>query len=136
MVKPFSPVELAARIRAALRRRDMPEPSRPYVLGDLSIDYVERRVTLAGRAVRLTAIDYRTLAELSANAGRVLTYEHLLRRIWGLDGDADVRPMRTAVSSIRRKLGDRSDDPTYIFTELLVGYRMPKSEATEPPETP
>ena len=135
VVKPFSQVELAARIRAALRRRDAPGPSQPYALGDLTINYDERRVSVAGRPVQLTAIEYRTLAELSVNAGRVLTYEHLLRRVWRLDTDADVRPIRTVVSSLRRKLGDDAENPTYIFTELRVGYRMPKGEtpAAEPP---
>ena len=128
MVKPFSPTELSARIRAALRRREVPRPSEPYVLGDLAIDYDERRVTLAGRPVELTAKEYGTLAELSINAGRVLTYEILLRRVWGLDADADIRPMRTTISSIRRKLDDDAENPAYIFTELRVGYRMPKGE--------
>ena len=128
VVKPFSPTELLARIRAALRRRDVPKPSEPYVLGDLTIDYDERRVTLAARPVELTAKEYRTLVELSTNAGRVLTYETLLRRVWGLDADADIRPMRTAINSIRRKLGDAAENPTYVFTELRVGYRMPKGE--------
>ena len=85
-------------------------------------------MTLAGRPIQLTAIEYGMLVELSTNAGRVLTYEHLLRRVWGLDADADVRPMRTALSSIRRKLGDDAENPAYIFTELRVGYRMPKGE--------
>ena len=137
MVKPFSPTELSARIRAALRRREVPKPSEPYVLGDLAIEYDERRVTLAGRPVELTAKEYGTLAELSINAGRVLTYETLLRRVWGLDADADIRPMRTTISSIRRKLDDDAENPAYIFTELRVGYRMPKGEKpaqeTEPP---
>ncbi len=128
VVKPFSPTELLARIRAALRRREVPKPSEPYVLGDLIIDYDERRVTLAGRPVELTAKEYGTLAELSTNAGRVLTYETLLRRVWGLDAGADIRPMRTAINSIRRKLGDAAENPTYVFTELRVGYRMPKGE--------
>ncbi len=140
MVKPFSPTELSARIRAALRRREVPKPSEPYVLGDLTIDYDERRVTLAGRPVELTAKEYGTLAELSANAGRVLTYETLLRRVWGLDADADIRPMRTVISSIRRKLGDAAEDSKYVLTELRVGYRMPKGEKpgqeTEPPAAP
>ena len=131
VVKPFSPTELSARIRAALRKREVPKPSEPFVLGDLTIEYDERRVTLAGRPVELTAIEYRTLAELSANAGRVLTYEHLLRRVWGLDADADVRPMRTTISGIRRKLGDDSEHPVYIFTEIRVGYRMPKEKTPE-----
>ena len=128
VVKPFSPTELEARIAAALRRRTTTEPPVPYVSGDLVIDYAERLVTLRGRPVTLTAIEYRLLVELSANAGRVLTYEHLLRCVWGADGGADVRPMRTAVSSIRRRLGDDAKNPTYIFTELRVGYRMPKAD--------
>ena len=131
LVKPYSPVELSARIRAALRRRETPEPSQPYVLGDLTIDYAERLVSLDGHPVPLTDIEYRTLAELASNAGRVLTYEHLLRRVWRLEGDADVRPMRTAVSSLRRKLGDDAENPTYIFTELRVGYRMPSADTKE-----
>ena len=128
VVKPFAPTELVARIKAALRRRTLSEPAVPYVLGDLTIDYAERLVTLAGRPIDLTAIQYRLLVELSAHAGRVLPYEHLLRRVWGSDGDADVRPMRTSVSAIRRKLGDDAENPTYIFTELRVGYRMPLGE--------
>ena len=128
VVKPFSPTELVARIRAAVRRRTTSEPSAPYVVGDLTIDYTERLVTLGGNPVDLTAIQYRLLVELSANAGRVLTYEHLLRRVWGSSGDADVRPMRTAISAIRGKLGDDADDPTYILTKLRVGYSMPKAD--------
>ncbi len=128
VVKPFSPTELVARIRAALRRRTTSEPSIPYAVGDLTINYAERLVTLGGSPVDLTAIQYRLLVELSANAGRVLTYEHLLRRVWGSDGDADVRPMRTAISVIRGKLRDDADNPTYIFTKLRVGYSMPKAD--------
>ena len=131
VVKPFSPTELAARIRAALRKRAASEPSDPYVLGDLTIDYAERRVTLAGRPLPLIAMEYRLLAELSANAGRLLTYEHLLERVWGERSSGDVRPMRTIVSKLRRKLGDDADNPTYIFTEPRVGYRMPKGETQE-----
>ena len=127
VVKPFSPTELAARIRAALRRRKTAEPPVPYVLGDLTINYAERLVTLAGRPVDLTPIQYSLLVELSANAGRVLTYEYLLRRVWGSEGDVDVRPIRTVINGIRGKLGDDAENPTYIFTELRVGYRMPKA---------
>ena len=134
VVKPFSPTELAARIRAALRKRAASEPSEPYVLGDLTIDYAERRVTLAGRPLPLIAMEYRLLAELSANAGRLLTYEHLLERVWGEKSSGDVRPMRTIVSKLRRKLGDDADNPIYIFTEPRVGYRMPKGETGETPQ--
>ncbi len=77
----------------------------------------------------ITAIEFRMLLELSANAGRVLTYEHLLQRVWGVEGDGDLRPMRTVVRSLRRKLGDDSDDPAFIANVPGVGYRMPRSEA-------
>ncbi len=131
VVKPFSPTELVARIRAALRRRMTAEPPVPYVFGELTIDYAERLVTLGGDPVALTAIQYRLLVELSAHAGRVVTYQHLLRQIWGEDGDGDVRPMRTAISAIRRALNDDANNPTYIFTELRVGFRMPKARNAE-----
>ena len=116
VVKPFSPTELSARIRAALRRRAAAEPSVPYVRGGLTIDYAGRRVVLAGRPLHLTPNEYGVLAELSANAGRVLTYERLLDRVWGSRGsDGDVRPLRTIVGRLRRKLDDDADHPTYIF---------------------
>ena len=135
VVKPFSQSELAARIRAALRKQEVSEPPEPYVLGDLTIDYEERRVTLAGRLVELMAIEYRTLLELSANAGRVVTQRQLLQRVWGERSGGDVRPMRTIVSRLRRKLGDDASNPTYIFTEPRVGYRMPAGETREPEQT-
>ena len=128
VVKPFSPTELAARIRAALRRRAALEPMEPYALKDLVIDYAQRRVTLAGRPVQLVAMEYRMLAELSANAGRVLTYRRLLERVWRDRAGEDMRPMRTIVNKLRRKLGDDGADPTYIFTERRVGYWMPEAD--------
>ena len=134
VVKPFSPTELVARIRAALRRQAMPaqaEPTEPYVLGKLTINYPQREVTVAMRPVTLTAIEYRLLFELSVNAGdnagKVLTYSHLLLRVWGLKRHGDLRPMRTVVRNLRRKLGDDANNPTYIFTEPRVGYRMVKA---------
>ena len=94
IVKPFSPTELVARIRAALRRQVDPhqiESLEPYVLGDLTIDYDERRVTVAGRPMELTATEYELLCELSVNGGRVVTYDQLLRRVWGQTNSRDVR---------------------------------------------
>ena len=128
VVKPFSSTELTARIRGALRSRMASEPPEPYVLSDLAIDYSERRVTVAGHPIRLEAMEYRLLVELSSNAGRVLTYEHLLGRVWGEKSDSDLRPMRTIVSKLRRKLGDDADNPAYIFTEPRIGYRMARGQ--------
>ena len=134
VVKPFSPTELAARIRAALRKRAAPElaqPYEPYVRGDLTIDYPRRRVTVAGRPVALTDIEYRTLVELSVNAGRALTHEHLLQRVWGPDKGEDSGPVRNIVKRLRRKLGDDASNPDYIFAEPRVGYRMEQGEGQE-----
>ena len=134
VVKPFSPTELAARIRAALRQRAAPElaePTRPYVHGELTVDYALRRVTLAGNPVALTATEYRMLVELSANAGLPLTHQHLLERVWGPDKGEDSGPVRNIVRRLRRKLDDDPDDPTYIFALPTVGYRMAEAETPE-----
>ncbi len=131
IVKPFSPTELVARVRAALCRQADPyraESLEPYVLGDLTIDYAEHRVTVANRPVELTATEYELLFELSVNAGRVVTYDRLLRRVWGLTTSSDMQAVRTLIKTLRRKLGDDANSPTYIFTEIRVGYRMPKGQ--------
>ena len=135
VVKPFSPTELGARIRAALRRREAPGTPESYVYGDLVVDIAQRRVTLGDSRVPLVAMEYRMLAELAANAGQVLTYDRLLERVWGEKSGSDLRPMRTIVSKLRRKLNDDADNPTYIFTEPRVGYWMPRGDAPgeEPP---
>ena len=83
-------------------------------------------------------MEYRVLAELATSAGRVLTYEQLLARVWGEKSSGDLRPMRTIVSKLRRKLGEDAGNPSYIFTEPRVGYRMPRGETQTkaPPATP
>ena len=121
IVKPFSPTELTARIRAVLRRRTEPEP---FVLGALAIDYEKRRVALSGRAVPLTATEYDLLRALSLNAGRVMTYESLLRLVWNGRQDGDTELVRTFVKKLRRKLGEDAARPALIFNERGVGYRM------------
>ena len=121
IVKPFSPTELVARVRAALRRHEAPEP---FVLGALAIDYDRRRVTVAGNPVALTATEYELLRVLALDAGRVVTHETLLRRVWGERKHAKSNPVRAFVRSLRRKLGDDPADPTYVLNERRVGYRM------------
>ncbi len=127
VIKPFSPTELTARIRAALRKRPAqasPAPLTPFVLGNLTIDYAARKVAVEGHTVRMTDIEYRLLVELSINAGRILTYNYLLERIWLAWGSTDNRRLRSAVKNIRRKLHDEASNPTYIFNEPRVGYRL------------
>ena len=123
IVKPFSPTELVARVRAALSRR--PE-SEPFVSGELCIRYDRRQVSLADRPVALTATEYELLRVLSLNAGRVMTQRALLRQIWGLRGGQKSEAVRTCVKKLRQKLGDNAANPTYIFNERGVGYRMAK----------
>ena len=123
IVKPFSPTELTARVGAALRRREGP---RPFVLGELAIDYERRQATVDGRAVSLTATEYELLRILSVNAGRVVTSESLLRQVWGVSGSTDTEPVRAFVKKLRSKLGDDASRPAYIFNERGVGYHMPK----------
>ena len=127
IVKPFSPAELLARIRAALHKRVMYQQSKalePYLLGDLTINYVERSVTMAGAPVRLTPTEYKLLYELSTNAGSVVTHDQLLERVWGQEHPADQRLLRSFVKNLRHKLGDDARRPSYIFTESGVGYRL------------
>ena len=126
IVKPFSPTELVARVQAALRRQEGATDT--FVLGDLTIHYEERRVTVGGRAVALTAKEFDLLRVLSVNAARVSTYESLLRRVWSGRDNADLRLLRTYVKRLRRKLGDDADTPAYIVNERQVGYRMARPD--------
>ena len=127
IVKPFSPSELTARVRAALRRRAEPQP---FLLGELAIHYEERRVTVAGRPVTLTVTEFEVLRVLSTNAGRAVTYKSLLRQAWGRRdfGPGDAKLVRAMVKGLRRKLGDDAADPAYVRNERGVGYRMPRAD--------
>ena len=123
LVKPFSPTELVARVRAALGRHELPEP---FVLGDLAIDYLRRRVTVGGETVALTATEYELLRVLSLDAGRVVAYETLLERVWTGREGANPNRVRIFVRNLRRKLGEDAARPVYIFSERGIGYRMPE----------
>ena len=99
-----------ARIQAALRRQTVPAPaapSEPYLFGDLMVNYSESRVSIAGSPVDLTAMEYRMLAELSANANRIMTHEQLRRQVWGQEGsaDSDSGPVRAIVRRAAAQAG-------------------------------
>ena len=121
IAKPFSATELVARVRAALRRREKPEP---FVLGAIAVDYPQRRVTVGGETVELTATEYELLRVLSLDAGRVVDFDTLLRRVWANRQNADANLVRIVVKNLRRKLGDSAASPAYIFNHRGVGYRM------------
>ncbi len=130
VVKPFAATELTARIASALRRQAQSTPPEPYAVGDLVVDYARRSATLAGSRIDLTPTEYRLLAELASNSGRSVTYAELLERVWGPESSADLRPLRTVVKNLRRKLGDVPGGLRYIFNQPRVGYRM---AGPEPP---
>ena len=121
LVKPFSATELTARIRAALRAHAEPET---FTLGDLQVRYAQRRVTLAGEELSLTAGEYELLRILSVSAGRCVNYDALIRQMWQEPGAGDPDRVRTFVKQLRRKLGDDPERPSYILNERGVGYRM------------
>ena len=137
IVKPFSPTELVARVRAVLRRwtaSASAQPPAPFAAGELTINYAERRVSLAGRPVPLTDIEYRLLCELAANAGRVLSHVELLQRVWGPAHPGRSGAVRSVIKNLRRKLDDDAASPAYIFNQPRVGYRMAKADVPELPE--
>ncbi len=125
--KPFSPTELVARVGAALRRREAPRRAasrESFQLGELAIDYVRRRVELGGRALTLTDTEYRLLCELAMNAGQPLSRGLLMNRVWAARETTDSRVVRAYVKRLRQKLGESAGNPTYIFNEPRVGYRL------------
>ena len=122
LVKPFAPTELIARVRGVLRRREGPAL---FTLEDLTIDYPRRSATLADREIDLTATEYNLLATLSRNAGRVLSYDELARRVWDRRDEVDPKLVRAFIKRLRGKLGDPVSNPTYILTQRGVGYQMP-----------
>ena len=123
IVKPFSATELTARVGAALRAR---AGAAPFVLGALAIDYARRRVTVGGHAVTFTATEFEILRILSVNAGRVVTFESLLRQAWDARDPNDTERVRAFVKQVRAKLGDDAARPAYIFNQRGVGYWMPR----------
>ncbi|MCE2500562.1 MAG: winged helix-turn-helix domain-containing protein [Dehalococcoidia bacterium] len=127
MVKPFSPSELIARIRGTLRRSNAggkPAGNRTFQLGEVAINFDERTVNVSGQPVQLTATEYKLLTELCNSAGRVLTQDMLLHKVWGPGYSGESQLLRSYIKSLRQKLRDNARKPTYIFTEHGVGYRM------------
>ena len=137
LVKPFSHLELFARIKAILRRADLPAPlnaAPSFVSGDLAVHFDSREITVRGAAVRLTPTEYKLLYHLVRNAGRVLPFDTLLSKVWGDEYRGDMDYLKTYISRLRKKLGDDPEHPRYIITERSVGYRCARLPA--PPGDP
>lgn len=128
LTKPFGPAELMARIRTSLRRRYLFVQGNRYKASELEIDFDKRLVTLAGQEIHLTQIEYQLLTLLAENSGKVLTYTHLIKTIWGPYMDTNNQILRVNMANIRRKLEKNPANPQYIFTEIGIGYRMRETE--------
>ena len=122
IVKPFSPTELLVRISAALRRHAQTQHVDGYRVADLTVDYLMRTVTVAGRPVNITPTEYQLLAMLCTNAPRALSYDQLLTHLWGESAGGGAQRVRSLVKDLRAKLGDDARNPSYILTVPNVGY--------------
>lgn len=133
ITKPFGTSELLARIRASLRhsnrlRTDSPLYLRPYLHGEMKLDFSKRLLTIGSQVVHLTPIEYKIVAYLAQNSGKVITYAAILSNVWGPYADSDNKILRVNMANIRRKIEDDPAQPRYIFTEVGVGYRMAEDE--------
>jgi len=126
LTKPFGIAELLARVRALLRRRQLntAEPQATLLFGNYTIDCVNRVVTRQGEAIHLSQIEYRLLAFLAANPGRVLTHRHLLAQVWGGQAVENPQYLRVYVGHLRQKIEESPAQPRHILTEIGVGYRF------------
>lgn len=128
--KPFGIKELLARLRVLLRRQGARGEDRPttsiFTSGDLVLDYAQHQVSVEGRPVQLSRTEYKLLSTLAQNAGRVLTHELLLERVWGAEYNREVDFIWVYISRLRRKIEPDSRHPRYILTVPDVGYKLAK----------
>ena len=133
ITKPFGTSELLARIRASLRHSNRLRTNstlyiRPYRHGDMLLDFSKRILTIGSSEIHLTPIEYKIVAYLAQNSGKVITYASILSNVWGPYADGDNKILRVNMANIRRKIEDDPAQPKYIFTEVGVGYRMAEDE--------
>lgn len=133
ITKPFGTSELLARIRTSLRHSNRLNTDdslyiRSYQCGDLLLDFSKRMLLINGEQAHLTPIEYKIVAFLAQNSGKVMTYSAILSNIWGPCVTEDNKILRVNMANIRRKLETDPAQPKYIFTEVGVGYRMKEDE--------
>jgi DNA-binding response OmpR family regulator len=138
LTKPFSVEELLARVRAVLRRSQFSgreyvqglQPSASY--GELSIDYTQHLVHMAGKEITLTPIEYRILSYLAQNAGRVVTQDLLLEHVWGAEYLGESHMLQVNINRLRHKLEADPAHPRYILTKVGIGYYLAASPTASP----
>jgi len=127
LVKPFGTSELLARIRTARRHYSSGlanSRQRTYQTGQLSIDFEKYLVTVNNQEIHLTQIEFKIISLLAKNAGHVMTYDSIMKNVWGPYIGVNNRILRVNMANIRRKLEENPADPEYILTEIGIGYRM------------
>ena len=133
LTKPIGTSELLARIRTALRHSnrlntDSPLYKRPFHAKGLTIDFEKHLVSVDGKDVHLTQIEFKIISLLAQNSGRVMTYDTIISNIWGPYADDDNSILRVNMAHIRRKLEQNPAEPQYVFTEIGIGYRVIEDE--------
>ena len=130
LTKPFGTDELLARVRTAIRHTRTASGNGEiaqkgtYPVGELVIDYNKHQVLVRGKNVKLTLSEFRIVALLGKHAGKVLTYDFIMKELWGPRAGSGNQILRVNMANIRRKLGENPSQPKYILTELGVGYRL------------
>lgn len=129
ITKPFGTSELLARIRTSLRHSNRLNTDsdiyiRPYHCHDLTLDFEKRLITIGNTPIHLTPVEYKIVAFLARNSGKVMTYTSIMENVWGPYADTDNKILRVNMANIRRKLEANPAQPEYIFTEIGVGYRF------------
>lgn len=135
VTKPFGTSELLARVRATLRNSRLQEGGSnarvKFSLDDMTIEYDARRVSIAGKEVRLTQTEYNIVEALSVHAGKVLTYAEIVKKVWGYSDSGSVKKLQVNMANIRKKFGEKPGEYRYILNELGVGYRMNDANENE-----
>jgi DNA-binding response OmpR family regulator len=130
VTKPFSASELAARVRAVLRRLRIQEKPSEVVFRykDLVVDFASHRVMMGDRELNLTSTEYKLLSYITRNAGRVVTPDQLLDKVWGEEYVGTPHLLQVNIARLRKKLDDDAKNPIYIITRPGIGYLIPKTE--------
>lgn len=136
VTKPFGIEELLARVRASLRRHPSAESLAPFVSRELSVDFEQRRVAVAGQEVHLAPKEFEVLRELIANQGKPVSHRRLLQSIWGPEYGEETENLRVVINQLRKKIEKDPAQPKLILTEPWVGYRFqpPKAAAAKAPQ--
>ena len=130
LTKPFGTAELLARVRTAIRHTRTVSSNTEialqgtYSVGDLVVDFNKHQALVRGENVKLTLSEFRIVSLLAKHAGKVLTYDYIMKELWGPRAGGDNQILRVNMANIRRKIEENPAEPKYLFTEVGIGYRI------------